>query len=76
MPVLTHWIPGSPLIIKTDASDYAFATILSMVSLMDNEVHPIAFHSCTFMPLKLNYDVHDKELLANFEAFKICCHYL
>ena len=47
-----------------DASDYALTTILSMVSLMDNEVHPIAFHSCTFMPLKLNYDVHNKELLA------------
>ena len=56
--------------------DYALTTILSMVSLTDNEVHPIAFHSCTFMPPKLNYDVHDKELLAIFEAFKIWHHYL
>ena len=71
-----HWIPGSPLIIKTDASDYTLATILSTVSLMDNEVHPIAFHSHTFTPPKLNYDVHNKELLAIFEAFKIWCHYL
>ena len=66
-----HWILGSPLIIETDASDYALVTILSMVSLMDNEVHPIAFHSCTFMPPELNYNVHNKELLAIFEAFKI-----
>ena len=43
---------------------------------MDNEVHPIAFHSHTFTPPKLNYDVHDKELLAIFEAFKIWHHYL
>ena len=43
---------------------------------MDNEVHLIAFHSCTFMPPELNYNVHDKELLAIFEAFKIWCHYL
>ena len=64
-PVLTHWIPGSPLIIKTDASDYTLATILSMVSPTDNEVHPIAFHSRTFTPPKLNYDVHDKEQLAS-----------
>ena len=68
--------PGSPLIIEMDTSDYALTTILSMVSLTDNEVHPIAFHSCTFTPPELNYDVHDKELLAIFEAFKIWCHYL
>ena len=71
-----HWIPGSPLIIKTDASDYALAAILSMVSLTDNEVHPITFHSCTFTPPELNYDVHNKELLTIFEAFKIWHHYL
>ena len=75
-PVLMHWIPGSLLIIEMDTSDYAFTAILSTVSLMDNEVHPIAFHSCTFMPPELNYDVHNKELLAIFEGFKIWCHYL
>ena len=75
-PVLTHWIPSSLLIIEMDASDYALATILSMVSPTDNEVHPIAFHSHTFMPPELNYNVHDKELLAIFEAFKIWRHYL
>ena len=75
-PVLMHWIPGSPLIIEMDMSDYTLTTILSTVSLMDNEVYPIAFHSCTFMPPKLNYNVHDKELLAIFEASKIWCHYL
>ena len=75
-PVLTHWIPGSLLIIEMNALDYTLATILSMVSLMDNEVHPIAFHSCTFTPPELNYDVYDKELLAIFKAFKIWRHYL
>ena len=68
--------PGSPLIIEMDASDYALATILSMVSLMDNEVHPITFHSRTFTPPELNYNVHNKELLTIFEAFKIWHHYL
>ena len=32
-PVLMHWIPGSPLIIKTDALDYALTAILSTVVL-------------------------------------------
>ena len=52
-PVLMHWIPGSPLIIEMDMSDYALAAILSMVSPTDNEVHPIAFHSRTFTPPKI-----------------------
>ena len=59
-----------------DTLDYALTAILSMVSLTDNEIHPIAFHSRTFMPPELNYDVHNKELLAIFEAFKIWRHYL
>ena len=69
-PVLMHWIPGSPLIIETDMSDYALTAILSTVSPMDNEVHPIAFHSHTFTPPELNYNVHDKELLAIFEVLR------
>ena len=75
-PVLMHWIPGSPLIIEMDVSDYALTAILSMVSPTDNEVHPIAFHSPTFTAPKLNYNVHDKELLTIFKAFKIWRHYL
>jgi len=69
-PILTHWIPNAQLIVETDASDYALATILSIVN-EDNEVHPVAFQSCTFTVAELNYDTHDKELLAIFEAFKI-----
>jgi len=61
--------------VETDASDYALAAILSIIT-KDNEIHPIAFHSRTFSAPELNYDVHDKELLAIFEAFKIWRHYL
>ena len=75
-PVLMHWIPGSPLIIEMDTSNYTLAAVLPTISLTDNEVHPIAFHSHTFTPSELNYNVHNKELLAIFEAFKIWRHYL
>jgi len=61
--------------VETDASDYALAAILSIIT-KDNEIHPVAFHSRTFSTLELNYDIHDKELLAIFEAFKIWQHYL
>ena len=60
---------------ETDASDYALIAILSIVN-EDNKVHPVAFHSHTFTVAELNYDIHDKELLAIFKAFKIWQHYL
>jgi len=60
---------------ETDALDYALTTILSIVN-KENKVHPVTFHSCTFTIVKLNYNIHDKELLAIFKAFKIWWHYL
>ena len=60
---------------ETDTSDYALTTILSIVN-EENEVHPVAFHSHTFTMAELNYDTHDKELLAIFEAFNIWQYYL
>jgi len=55
---------------ETDALDYALTTILSIVN-EENKVHPVAFYSHTFTTVELNYDTHDKEFLAIFEAFKI-----
>ena len=74
-PVLTHWKPGHSLIVETDASDYAFTGILSMQD-DDSEICPIVFLSRTFSGAELNYDVHDKELLAIYEAFRSWHHYL
>src|SRR6185369_6711556 len=75
VPVLTHWIPDRPIIVETDASDYALGAILS-IRTSDDEIHPVAFHSRTFTPPELNYDTHDKELLAIYKAFKVWRHYL
>ena len=74
-PVLTHWIPDCPIVIETDASDYALAAILSIIT-EDDQLHPVAFHSCSFSTSELNYNVHDKELFAIYEAFHIWHHYL
>jgi len=60
---------------ETEASDYALTAILSIVN-EDNEVHLVTFHSHTFTMAELNYDIHNKELLAIFKAFKIWRHYL
>ena len=67
-PILMHWDPDSPLIVETDVLDHVLAAILS--TWLDSNVHLITFHSQAFSPMELNYDVHNKELLAIFEAFK------
>ena len=69
-PILTYWVLDAQLVVETDASGYALAAILSIMT-KDNEIHPVAFHSRTFSAPELNYNVHNKELLAIFEAFKI-----
>ena len=56
-PVLARWSPGDPLIVETDASDYALGAILSTIDPSDNQVYPIAFHSRTFTSPELNYDI-------------------
>jgi len=42
----------------------------------ENEVHLVAFHFYTFIITELNYDTHNKKLLAIFEVFKIWWYYL
>ena len=73
-PVLTHWIPDTPIMVETD-TDYTLAAILSIRTL-DSDYHPVTFHSRTFKDAETNYNVHDKELTAIYDAFKRWQHYL
>ena len=63
------------MVIETDASDYVLAAILSVFTA-NGDLHPVVFHSHSFNPAELNYDTHDKELLAIFEGFKHWRQYL
>jgi hypothetical protein len=74
-PVLTHYVPDARITVETDTSDYAISGILS-IDCPDKEIRPIAFYSRTLTGAELNYDTHDKELLAIFEAFQQWRHYL
>jgi RNase H-like domain found in reverse transcriptase len=62
-------------VIETDASDYALAAILSQVE-SNGEIHLVTYLSRTFSDTELNYDTHDKELMAIYEVFKAWRHYL
>jgi hypothetical protein len=66
---------GCPIIVETDASDYAIAGILSLLC-PDGQVRLAAFYLHTLSTPDLNYDMHDKELVAIFEAFCSWRHFL
>jgi len=75
VPILTHFILDTPIIVETDASDYAVAGILS-ITCTDGEICLVTYYSWTLTVPELNYNTHNKELLAIFEAFRNWHHYL
>ena len=73
-PVLTHWIPDTPIMVETDASDYFLVAVLS-IHTPDGNYHPVVFHS-QIKDTETNYNIHNKELMAIYDAFKRWQHYL
>jgi hypothetical protein len=73
--LLAHFNPEKPLVLETDASDFALAGILSQES-EEGILKPIAFFSRKMVPAELNYEIHDKEMLAIISCFKEWRQYL
>nr|ODN93256.1 hypothetical protein L203_00527 [Cryptococcus depauperatus CBS 7841] len=72
---LCHFQPDDPVILETNASDYAIGAVISQCDSAGS-TRPIAFTSRRLSPAELNYPVHDKEFLAIFWAFQMWRHYL
>ncbi|PRP74592.1 retrotransposon nucleocapsid protein, partial [Planoprotostelium fungivorum] len=71
--VCRHFDPSLPIVLETDASDFAISGVPSQRH-KDN-LHPVGFMSRKMQPAELNYDTHDKELLAIIESLKGWRHY-
>lgn len=74
-PILRHVDPTKPFFLEADASDFALGAVLSQPA-DDGLLHPVAFHSRKFIASKINYKIHDKELLAIVDAFEEWRHFL
>jgi RNase H-like domain found in reverse transcriptase len=74
-PVLGLPDPKLPFWVITDASDFALGAILEQPDTL-NRWHPVTFYSKSMLPAKLNYDIHDKELLAIIRTLGYFRHYL
>jgi len=69
-PILAHFDAQKPVIIETDASDFAIGAVLSQRD-EEGRLHPVAFHSRKFQPAEINYEIHDKELQAGSKLANI-----
>jgi hypothetical protein len=69
VPILTYFDPNYEYIVETDASDFTLGSTLSQTT-EDNKLYPNAFHSRKFSPAEINYEIHNKELLAIVDYFK------
>ncbi|PRP72872.1 putative gag/polymerase/env polyprotein, partial [Planoprotostelium fungivorum] len=71
--ICRHFNQQLPIILETDASDFAISGIL--LQEHRDGVHPVGFYSRKLRTEELNYDTHDKELLAIVESFKAWRHF-
>jgi RNase H-like domain found in reverse transcriptase/Reverse transcriptase (RNA-dependent DNA polymerase)/Integrase zinc binding domain/Chromo (CHRromatin Organisation MOdifier) domain/Aspartyl protease len=67
-PILATFDPERQIILETDASDLAIGMCISQPD-DEGRSRPIAFYSRKMIPAELNYEIHDKELLAIVTAF-------
>jgi hypothetical protein len=68
-PILQYFDPEKEITLETDASDRAIGAAISQPD-DQGKLRPIAFHSRKLTGPELNYDIHDKELLAIVDAFQ------
>jgi hypothetical protein len=60
--------------LECDASDFAMGAVLSQMN-QHGVLRPIGFYSRKFTAAEVNYEIHDKELLAIIEGLKNWRHY-
>jgi transposase InsO family protein len=66
-PLLRHYDHTLPCMLETDASDGVVASVLSQKH--GDDYFPVAYFSKTMQAAELNYEVHDKEMLAIVKSF-------
>jgi hypothetical protein len=74
-PILAIFNPEKEAVLETDASERAIGATITQKG-EDGRIRPVAYYSRKMTEPEMNYDIHDKELLAVVEAFKTWRVYL
>jgi hypothetical protein len=67
-PISRHVESVRPVVIATDTSDLAIGTVLSQV--ITGPLYPIAYDSEKMDTAKINYEIHDNDMVAVVSAFQ------
>jgi hypothetical protein len=67
--------PKLQCVLRTDASGYTLEAILEQINNKE-ETQTVVFYLRKFISAEVNYDIHDRELLAIVQAFRQWRHYL
>ena len=74
-PILIYSDFAKAFYLETRASDFALGAILLQMDI-DKKLHPVAFYLQKFSVVEINYEIHDKELLAIVDSFQEWHHFL
>jgi hypothetical protein len=75
VPIFVHANSSKPFILEANVLDFALGSVLSQYD-EDGQLHPIAYCSRKFSTIEINYEIHDKKLLAIIDTFKEWRHFL
>jgi hypothetical protein len=67
--ILVHADSSKPLFLEANALDFALGSVLSQY-YENGRLHPIIYRSRIFSATEINYEIHNKELLAIIDAFE------
>jgi len=67
---------SEPFCIEADSSDFASRAVLSQQLPREEKWYLVAFYSKFLSPVKWNYEIHDKEILAIIHALEEWRHFL
>ena len=67
-PILKIYTPSLPIVVETDVLDFILGVCLIQKYL--NRWHLVAYYSHKMTPLKLNYNIYNKELLGIVAVLK------
>jgi hypothetical protein len=74
-PIFIHVDLSKPFVLEMDTSNFASGVVLSQLGV-DNLFHLVGFRFRKFSLVKINYEIHDKEILAIVDAFEEWRHLL
>lgn len=72
--MLAHQVPGAPINITVDASDFAIGAVLQQ--FVNKQWQPLAFYTKAFSKAESKYSAYDRELLAMYIAVKRFKHFI